>query len=405
MFRVLMLSADVMKNPMGGLGEHVRELSLAMVKRRPDTHIDLITPTYGKDYKIAENITQRYGLRLMRTKPQLRKSYMDIFRQQAEIVASAMKLPRPHLVHAHDWSSFDVARLMALHHNVPLVVTVHLAPDDLVDPVHQDHIRFVYEHIEDMQHCGLVEAHGICHVSQHYMNRYSNNFIAKSRVVGNGIDPNPWMEEHEPWVFPGTRPKKLVYIGRLASMKNVDTLVHADLPDDVDLCIVGGKQGADTNIHDEVRRVAEKRDQVHLLGPLYGKDKCRVMKSATAGIFPSRREPFGIVGLEWMLAQTPFAASYQDGMTEYLEEDIALHCGTTESSISECIRKLTNMSEEEKEARCQAGLKKALGYSWDEVARKTLEVYKMASENFDPTYFGCGHAPLPGWISGYESLV
>lgn len=393
-----MLSADVLRNPMGGLGEHVREISEAIVNKRPDTYIDVITPTYGQDYKLNHNITQRFGLRLMRIKTQIRKGYVDITRYQSEILATAIKLPKPNIIHAHDWSSFDAGRLLSMHHDIPLVVTMHLGSDDLIDTHYRLYNQLVYEHIEDMQYTGLLESHAICHVSSHYMEKFSKNFISKSRIVGNGVKSEPWLKEHKSWTFPGTRPKKLVYIGRIASMKNVDTLVKTDLPEDVDLCIIGGEQGSETVILEELKKVAKESNQIHMMGPLYGEDKIRAMKSATAGIFPSRKEPFGIVGLEWMLAQVPFAASYKDGMVEYLDEDIALNCGVSKTTIEQTIKKLFNMTEEEKKTRCEAGLKKALQYSWDKVADKTLEVYNMAIENKKTTLQGDA-ALLPEWIS------
>jgi glycosyltransferase involved in cell wall biosynthesis len=186
-------------------------------------------------------------------------------------------------------------------------------------------------------------------------------------------------------------------------MKNVDTLVSIDLPDDVDLCIIGGHHGSDTKVLNEVKKVAEKRQEIHMMGALYGEDKIRAMKSATAGIFPSRQEPFGIVGLEWMLAGVPFAASYVGGMRDYLGEgDIALNCGTSKSSIEDSVKRLLSMSEDEKKARVCTGLDQAKKFGWDQVADRVLESYAISENKARVTSVGDIH--LPEWILYSEFL-
>jgi len=400
MFRILMLSADVLVKPMGGLGEHIREVSLQLTKKRSDICIDVVTPTYGEDYAFTDRITQRFALMMMRTKGNLRKSYADILRYQSELIARSIKLPKPNIVHAHDWSSFDAGRVLSRHFGVPLVVTIHLACDDLLTPTVQDCLQIQYDHIEDMQYGGLLEANAVCHVSHYYHGKFGKNLGIKSIVCGNGIDLDPWEKDYEPMVLPGNRPKKLLYIGRIAHMKNVDTIASMNLPDDVDLCIIGGQQGSDTSTFDIVSKEAASRSNIHLMGALYEKDKIRAMKAATAGIFPSRQEPFGIVGLEWMLAGVPFAASYVDGMKDYLGDgDIALFSGTTKSQIEESVRKLFSMSEDEKKTRVAAGLKKAREFGWDKVADRILEAYDAAFANAYADVNKDAAVPLPGWIS------
>jgi len=403
MFRILMFSADVLVKPMGGLGEHVRELSLQITEKRPDACVDVVSPTYGEDYALTDRISQRFALTLMRTKMNLRKTYADIFRYQSELIARALKLPRPNIVHAHDWSSFDAGRIISRHYGVPLVVTIHLACNDLITPTSQDNLEMDYGHIEDMQYSGLMEANAVCHVSAHYQKKFGQNLAMKSVLCRNGVDPAPWMQVHEPMVLPGDRPKKLVYIGRIANMKNVDTLMSIDLPEDVDLCIIGGHQGSDTRVFDDLKRVVEKRPEIHMMGALYGEDKIRAMKSATAGIFPSRQEPFGIVGLEWMLAGVPFAASYVDGMKDYLGDGhIALRCGTSKFLIEESVKKLCSMSEDEKKARVAAGLEQVKKFGWDQVADRVLEAYTMAEANAGLTTVGA--VQPPAWISSPAPL-
>ena len=403
-----MLSADVLVKPMGGLGEHVRELSTQITKKRPDACIDVITPTHGEEFAVADRVIQRFALNMMRTQLGLRRTYADILRYQSELIARAIKLPRPDIIHAHDWSSFDAARVISKHFHTPLVVTVHLSCDDLVTPTIQDSYQYLYSHIEDMQISGVIEANAVCHISQHYQLKFGRNLGVKSILCGNGIDVEPWMKEYEPMVFPGNRPKKLVYIGRLAFMKNIVTLASIDLPEDVDLCIIGGQQGSDTTAVQEVEKLVASRPGIHMMGALYGEDKIRAMKSATAGIFPSAREPFGIVGLEWMLSGVPFAASYVDGMKDYLGSDpgrgVAVYSGVSKSEIEEGVRHLLAMGEEEKKARVTAGFEIAKEFEWSKVADRVLTAYGLAEANAKPDLTEDGFAPLPNWISGPAPL-
>ena len=371
---------------MGGLGEHVRELSKKLIEINDDLVIDILEPTFSEPWELIPGRVQVYGIKptVGSVTPMHWDCYESIFRLQAVILQALYKIPnKPDLIHAQDWSMSDAVRIFRDEQDVPLVTTIHLGLEDMVVyDASRSHYYYpkAMRAMQDMQNSIVENSNAVCHVSQHYAKRFGSIMCAdRETIIGNGIDLSPWMQPLDrPFEFPGKRPKKLVYIGRFAIMKNIHSLLNAKLPDDVDLCIVGCEKGSDKEVREMVYAHASYRDDLHLLGPLYGTDKIRCMKSAWAGVFPSLREPFGIVGLEWMAARRPMIASYVDGMNDFLEPGMALQTGTTAMDISTSIHKLREFSEGEISTMTDAAWRRVQLFSWRTVAQRVLEAYDKA---------------------------
>jgi glycosyltransferase involved in cell wall biosynthesis len=374
--RVIMLSPDVVKHGMGGLGEHVREICLEMTAMRPDLCIDVVSPFSANDYKINDRVIQRFSGMLPRVKISVEKHYTSVVRTQSELVARCVKLPKPALVHAHDWSVFDAGRLVSMHFGCPLISSLHLSVDDLVGEEHQDFFQPVIDVMFDMQYGGLIQADKITNVSNHYARKFGELFAEKSVTVGNGIERAAYEKNYPPFAFPGSRPKKLLYIGRFAHMKNIDGLLKAKLPPDVDLCFAGCQNGSDAIMYESVITHAKNREEIHFLGPLYEEEKARCLKSAWAGIFPSRKEPFGIVGLEFFMAGTPLIATFRDGMLDYMDDECAIRCDISPESLSSGIEMLSRMPVDAVAAMKAKAKARAMEFTWEKVARRVLGVYE-----------------------------
>ena len=117
---------------------------------------------------------------------------------------------------------------------------------------------------------------------------------------------------------------RLLFVGRLAALKGIDTLVRALslLPSETTLDVVGPEEpehvervlrlAADLGVADRVRVESVPRRE---LASRY--------RAADVCVFPSEwDEPFGIVPLEAMACSTPVVASGTGGSAEYLRDGV-----------------------------------------------------------------------------------
>jgi len=177
--------------------------------------------------------------------------------------------------------------------------------------------------------------------------------------------------------LPTTEPF-LLYVGIRAPYKNFEGLIHAystwSRRREVALVVVGGAWSAD-----ERQRLAKLgiQEHVHLLTGVDDEALCRLYNQATAFVYPSLYEGFGIPLLEAMACGCPIVASRIPSTIE-----VAGECPTyfepddMESLLPAFDRA---MSEGRDSDRVRVGLKHVKDYSWDETARQTLEVYHALS--------------------------
>lgn len=114
---------------------------------------------------------------------------------------------------------------------------------------------------------------------------------------------------------------------------------------------------------------------LHLTGYVPDDDLAALYSLAAVFVFPSWREGFGLPPLEAMACGTPVISSDQPAMPEVLG-DAALYAppNRPESWAAAIDRIVTDARLSERLA--QAGLARAAGYSWQQAARATVDVYR-----------------------------
>lgn len=174
----------------------------------------------------------------------------------------------------------------------------------------------------------------------------------------------------------------LLYVGeRTRYYKNFHTLIQAygvwARRKEISLVVVGKPWSTD-----EEGRLAELgiQDCVHLLTDVDDEELCQLYNRAAAFVYPSLYEGFGIPLLEAMACGCPVVASRIPSTIE-----VAMECPTyfepteTDSLLTAFD---TALFEGRNSERVQAGIEQARRYSWDETARRTLQVYRALS-NFE----------------------
>ena len=116
-------------------------------------------------------------------------------------------------------------------------------------------------------------------------------------------------------------------------------------------------------------------DSVRFLGPVPGGDQAPLMSAATAFVFPSLYEGFGLPVIEAMACGTPVACANTSSLPEVVGEAAVLFDPKSTEEISRALLQiLTDLDLQE--ALRQIGLRQAARFSWERTARETLATYR-----------------------------
>ncbi len=206
-------------------------------------------------------------------------------------------------------------------------------------------------------------------------------------VIPIGIDPrrfdrSPNRDEIRALHGVKRHEKLIVFVGRLTSQKGCEYLIRA-LPyiskyHNVKLLVVG-----DGYMRPELEKIASSTGEswrTRFLGFLQDSELTDLLLCSDVMVIPSVYEPFGVVALEGMAAGVPVIASNIDGLAEIIrhEENGLLTYPRDSSSIAWAVSRI--LSDPTNTARLIENAKKdiATRFSWDAIAKLTLQAYQKA---------------------------
>jgi glycosyltransferase involved in cell wall biosynthesis len=175
-----------------------------------------------------------------------------------------------------------------------------------------------------------------------------------------------------------TRPYILT-VGAVQPRKNFGRLLAAfagvrrDLPMHR-LAIVGAAPWGPQGLADLVQS-HELAGRVVLAGYVEEKDLPAIYSAADLFVFPSLYEGFGLPPLEAMACGTPMIASNATSLPDVVGDGGMLVDARSTGSISEAILRLAT-DEALRASLRRRGLARASLFTWDEAARRTVEVYE-----------------------------
>lgn len=377
---ILLLSPDRPKKSMGGLGVHVFE-----ILKRIDTDKYNVTALCqcSEDYSIKDGVNI-YGVETYETGVGKNDAFASTYLIQSKFVSRYMQLcqdkliAKPSIIHCCDWSCSPASIEIANVTGAKIVFAVHLSINNYIKKINPLQLveLNIAKHIE-FEACR--SAFQVLQVSEAYSDMYPFMIYKhKTTIVPNGVDYSCFADS-KPYPFPGKEKIKILYIGRLEQMKNVDTLMNIDIPRGCDLIFCGGTQGSSEELINNLKEIEKNNSRVHYVGPLYGQEKYNAMCSADLIIMPSRHEPFGMVALEACAAaqggKTILASSFADGMKEFLTNDCAIDCGIEKESIEKAIVKFLMMSDVDKQNMRINAMEVAKKYSWENTVSIISNVY------------------------------
>lgn len=175
----------------------------------------------------------------------------------------------------------------------------------------------------------------------------------------------------------------ILYVGTLEPRKNVEALIRAysllkaqglrDWP----LVIAGGRGWMFDDIYAEVER-NDLVDQVLFPGYVAPEDLARWYGAASAFVYPSLYEGFGLPALEAMACGTPVVVSNASSLPEVVGDAGAQVDPHNTAELAETLAEILQSSPK-RQQMTEAGLRRAASFTWDRAAEQIVQVYREAS--------------------------
>ncbi len=194
----------------------------------------------------------------------------------------------------------------------------------------------------------------------------------------------------------------LLHVGRIMPRKNVETLVQAfDLLaarfEDLHLVLTGGAGYGSAGV---LRQIAASPycDRIHLAGWVSDHDLRTLYAGASALVFPSRHEGFGLPTVEAMTYGAPVVASPEAASVEIAGEAVIRADCSTPAPLADTIARLLT-DEVLRERLIRLGKTQVQSFTIEATAEATRQVYQEAlgmGEPLVPTVVSCAtqHVPL-----------
>ncbi|HNS02851.1 MAG TPA: glycosyltransferase family 4 protein [Anaerolineae bacterium] len=388
--KILCLTWEYPPHLEGGLGQHVKELTPALLRNSPALELHVVTPVFSGATS-HETLGRLTIHRVAVPAPAAATIYADVVADNPALAKAAAEVIRAYgpfdLIHVHDWLPSFAARELQATFGLPLVVTIHAtergryrgalysemsrAIDAAEERLAQEATR-VITCSQAMQ----MEVHSFYHVPSGQIVVVPNGIDGRHlrRLRGRDLSDfrSRYAQPHQRIVF---------NVGRMVYEKGADLLVEAAplvLSRTADVKFVIGGRGP---LFDALRqRIADLRLTEHVLlsGFLTDDERDRLYVVADVCVFPSRYEPFGIVALEAMAAGTPVVVSDVGGLGTVVQHGLTGLTTYPEDvrSLAWAIQEVLDHPEaaQERAARASAHVKEHL--NWDVIACMTLQVYE-----------------------------
>jgi glycosyltransferase involved in cell wall biosynthesis len=360
-------------DPIGGMQDHTAALT-RLLARRGVTQVVLTTrpPTAPwQDRLDARASVVRVGLRMRRAR--------QIWALPAAVLGPLIAR-RADLVHAHlgeDIAVLPLAFLAARRRRLPVVITVHASPSHTV-AARDLRTALVVALGGPVERWAQRRAAATIVLTERLAARVAP--VAgreRVRVMRRGVDRRAFADPG-PDPFPPLRGRpRVVFLGRLARSKGVDTLVAAAarLRTPGTQVVLVGDGPARAEVEAETRRLGVD-GRVHVTGFVPHHRTPAVLASADLLVLPSSYEELGTVLVEALQVGLPAVASDVGGIPEVVQHGrtgLLVRPGDP-AALAEAIDAV--IGDPERAARMGAAAReRAADYDWERVADEVRALY------------------------------
>jgi alpha-maltose-1-phosphate synthase len=380
--KVGLLTREYPPDVYGGAGVHVEFLA-----RELRALTDLEVHCWGEG--AAEGVLRHQALAGL-------ESANEALRTFSVDLAMAAELQGRELVHSHTWYANLAGHLAKLLYGVPHVMTAHsLEP---LRPWKAEQLGGGYALSSWAERTAIEAADAVIAVS-HGMRAdilacYPALDPDRVRVVHNGIDTRMYRPDHETDALEriGIDPHRpfALFVGRITRQKGVPHLLRAarSFDPDIQLVLCAGAPDTpeiDREFRELVGELERVRDGVHWIPEMLPRPQViQLLSHATVFVCPSVYEPLGIVNLEAMACGTAVVASAVGGIPEVVDDGLtgllvpydAHHPEDFESGLTQSVNRVVDDAVEAARMGAAGRERAVREFGWDQVARRTYEVYE-----------------------------
>lgn len=389
--QVLMLSWEFPPFSVGGLAQHVYELSRAMVEE--GINVEVITTATDPPFEevVKGIIVHRvlpYPGRELNFISWVQRLNLAMMEKGVSLINRVGEFD---IIHGHDWLVAHACQGLKNIYHIPMLATIHAT----------EHGRNGGLFTGEQKYIGEIEWQM---TFESWKTICCSNFMEdelmavfqlprdKIEIIPNGVRPESFrVSKPDPSIrdrFAPNGEKIIFYVGRLVQEKGVQVmlssvpLVREEFPD-VKFVIAG------TGPYEEElqRQSAVQGLDSHVTFAGYIDDHTRnqLYHWASAAVFPSLYEPFGIVALEAMATGTPVVVGDVGGFQETVTQGGNGLKAVPGDPFSLAEQICLLLSSPDLHSRL---MKKALQdiqrkFSWNSIARETIEVYKKIASSED----------------------
>lgn len=383
--RVVVFSWEYPPLSVGGLAQHVYDLTRAMVEQGDEIH--LITRGNGE---IAD-FEDVHGVKVYRVNP-FRVSSTDFVTWVMQLNIAMIERAIPlleelrdvEIIHAHDWLVAYAAKVCKHAYHIPLVSTIHATEWGRNNGLH----NAIQRHISDIEWWLTYESWRVICCSRYMceeLNRIFQLPTDKIDIIPNGVNPENFRLSHETTCRRDTYARAdeqvVYYMGRLVPEKGVQILLDA-VPKIIQYrpktkFVIAGTGPFAPELKHQANLMGISQ-QVFFAGYVDDMARNSLYHYADVAVFPSLYEPFGIVALEAMAAQTPVVVSDTGGLGEIIRHGVngmKAYTGNANSLADNILHCLMNSASARRMSE-QAYRDVMEKYNWSGIARETRKVYQ-----------------------------
>ncbi|MBF7081907.1 glycosyltransferase family 4 protein [Desulfallas sp. Bu1-1] len=386
--RVAMLSWEFPPKSVGGLAQHVYDLTRALSAMGVEIHLFTMGDPNIPEFERVNGVNVHRVIPYSVSSPDF-TTWVAQF--NVALLERAISIfgenDRFQIIHAHDWLVAYTARALKHAYRIPLVATIHATEYGRNYGLHNDTQR----HISDVEWWLCYEAWRVICCSHYMLGELKYVFQIpddKVVVIPNGVDTDNFVPKNNNISrnnYAAPDEKIVFYVGRLVREKGVQVLLDAvpmilaQVPNTK--FIISGKGPCLNELQNQASRLGIA-DRLYFTGYIDEYTRNSLYSWADVAVFPSLYEPFGIVALEAMAARTPVVISDTGGLSEIVTHNydgLKAYPGNPRS-LADMILRILHNPQLAQQLQQNAYQKVKRQFNWRDIAAGTLDTYRKVWE-------------------------
>jgi len=395
---VMMLSWEFPLRVIGGISPHVYFLSKSLAQNGVKVYVVTCDFPGAPAHEVIDGVEVYRVDSYKNPSPDFATwVYLMNVNMQREAAALTAKLNgKIDVFHAHDWLVANAGIGLKHVFRKPLLVTMHSTEIGRREGTHTDTERMIHE----TEAWLTYEAWRVICCSEYMVSHVKWAFGLpndKLVMVPNGVNTHVYapLEKQDLTAFRrgfALPDEKLVlFVGRLVYEKGAHVLINA-IPKilakvNAKFVIVGSGY-----MKEQLSNIVKSMSLEHKVlftGFLDEEDLLKLQKCADVSVVPSLFEPFGIVALEAMAAQSPVVVSDIGGLSEIVEHDVTgvKVYPNNPDSLAWGITKILQDEKYTRNIRENAYRKVQEKYDWSKIAQQTKRIYEAVLGEYSKSFW------------------